>query len=298
MHHHHVNLHKLLNHHFKHHHTRAPHPINKASSSQNANRTINGVPSDSCHSDIDHGAKPMIPSQIEQKQQQQHSQQKEEDGKIGKDPLSYLLYPQTPNPEGLIMIRREMPADNSCLFHAIAYALENDKDKATYLRHVVAEYIFFNQDKYKPPLIEMPASQYSEWILKNTSWGGSIELEILSNHYAVQICVVDVGNLNMQIFGQDKDYAARIYLLFYGDHYDLLVRNITDEEELMKDSCIFHEKDRYAYEGAIWVATNLNSQNEFKDNGSPMDCKLCGKNLKGRQEVMEHVYQTGHRDIV
>lgn len=64
---------------------------------------------------------------------------------------------QVPNPEGLVMVRRVIPADNSCLFNSVAYALENkSKTKAKALRDVVAGYIMSDPERYSEVVLERP----------------------------------------------------------------------------------------------------------------------------------------------
>ena len=46
--------------------------------------------------------------------------------------------------------------------------------------------------------------------------------------------VIDVETLSFQIFGEHLSTKKRIYLLFSGIHYDLLVRNVSEKVEHME----------------------------------------------------------------
>lgn len=58
--------------------------------------------------------------------------------------------------------------------------------------------------------------------MKPESWGGAIEVSILSEFYGIEIAVVDTQNAIINRFGEDKKYGSRVFLLFDGIHYDPL----------------------------------------------------------------------------
>lgn len=71
-------------------------------------------------------------------------------------------------------------------------------------------------------MLGKPNEEYCEWILKPDSWGGAIELAVLSNYYGIEMAVVDTLNAIINRFGEDQRYAHRVFLLFDGIHYDPL----------------------------------------------------------------------------
>lgn len=58
--------------------------------------------------------------------------------------------------------------------------------------------------------------------MKSESWGGGIELSILSEFYEFEMAVVDIQSLHICKFGEDKNYSERLLLLYDGIHYDPL----------------------------------------------------------------------------
>lgn len=63
---------------------------------------------------------------------------------------------QTPDKNGLIMIRRIIPADNSCLFNSIIYALECQSDfksSPMELRNIVASYVLSDPTTYDETIL-------------------------------------------------------------------------------------------------------------------------------------------------
>lgn len=77
-------------------------------------------------------------------------------------------------------------------------------------------------------MLGRPNAEYCEWIRKSESWGGAIEVSILTNYYGIEIDVVDITNALINRFGEDKEYGMRVFLLFDGIHYDpLYLESIT-----------------------------------------------------------------------
>jgi len=203
---------------------------------------------------------------------------------------------QIPNPDGLIMVRRVIAADNSCLFNSIAYALENKaKNKAKDLRNVVAAHIMSDPMKYNEAVLERQNKDYVQWIQKDESWGGAIELEIFSKYYEVEIGAVDIENLIITVFGSGQGYKQRIYVLYDGIHYDILARNISEEMDDSMDITVFDPKDKYAYEGALIIAKELNAKKQFTNiNKFTIQCGVCYEKFQGEKEAVEHNQKTGH----
>jgi ubiquitin thioesterase OTU1 len=49
--------------------------------------------------------------------------------------------------------------------------------------------------------LERPNEDYAKWILLPKSWGGAIELAILSEHYSTEIAAFDVSTTRMDCYG-------------------------------------------------------------------------------------------------
>jgi ubiquitin thioesterase OTU1 len=57
--------------------------------------------------------------------------------------------------------------------------------------------------------------EYCAWIQKDQSWGGAIELGILSEHYGVEICAIDVTHVNVYRFGESCAAHGNLYVCMY-----------------------------------------------------------------------------------
>lgn len=85
-----------------------------------------------------------------------------------------------------------MPDDNSCMFTAFG-GVVGVADPAARIRREVAEHILSHPDKYTKVVLENTEPDvYAAKLRDPQRWGGSIELECLSEIYDIQICSIDV----------------------------------------------------------------------------------------------------------
>ena len=205
---------------------------------------------------------------------------------------------QTPNKDGMIMIRRVIDSDNSCLFNSIGLCMFGSKDEQKALRSVIKEEIQENKETYNEAILDKPVDEYINWILKSTSWGGGIELMILSNYFKIEICVIDVETLSHVVYGEGNDREKRIYLLYSGIHYDSITRNIFEEADESTDQRLFSPDDKYAYEGALFVASELRKKKQYTNlKEFDLICGVWYKGCKGQKDAIDHCKETGHANF-
>ncbi len=97
--------------------------------------------------------------------------------------------------------RRIIEANDSCLFNAIGYSLLNSLNEAPKLRKVVADRVLADKFLYDSAVLGKSPEDYAKWIQLPESWGGGIELAILSDYLKAEIVAVDIINLRYDIFG-------------------------------------------------------------------------------------------------
>jgi ubiquitin thioesterase OTU1 len=86
-----------------------------------------------------------------------------------------------------------MPDDNSCLFRAFGTAvLPGDDLSMLELRSLVASAIQADPDTYSKVVLEQSPDDYCRWIQTEDAWGGAIEMNILANHFDIEVCSIDV----------------------------------------------------------------------------------------------------------
>lgn len=90
-----------------------------------------------------------------------------------------------------------MPDDNSCLFTAVGGALRGLRSGADEyysvdsLRRIVVDHIQANPERYtKVVLDNKPPHVYCRNMLQPDTWGGAIELDIISEVFQIEISSV------------------------------------------------------------------------------------------------------------
>ena len=197
------------------------------------------------------------------------------------------------------MMRRRIAADNSCLFNAVAYCVQKDRDAADRLRQVISVEVMSKPGKYTAAILGRPPAEYCAWIQDSSKWGGEIEMLILSDHYTVEIAAIEIKSQTCYYYGQNKGYKERIYLLYDGIHYDAIV--FSDDPDGndttgVSDTSKFLATDTIKYNEAMEVAKEAFRNHQFTDqNNFSIKCLDCDKGFKGQNEAMEHMRQTNHQ---
>ncbi|CAI4038676.1 hypothetical protein SMKI_06G0210 [Saccharomyces mikatae IFO 1815] len=185
-----------------------------------------------------------------------------------------------------------VPDDNSCLFHAIAYGIFK-QDNVRALREMVSKEILDNPVKFSDAILDKPNQEYARWILKMESWGGAIEIGIISDALAVAIYVVDIDAVKIEKFNEDK-FDNYILILFNGIHYDSLAMN---ELKTVFDKKNQPESDD-VLTAALQLASNLKQTGySFNTHKAQIKCNTCQMAFVGEREVARHAESTGHVDF-
>jgi len=214
------------------------------------------------------------------------------------DNLNSLWNSQLDRMEG-ILIRKVVPANNSCLFTSINCCMNDgrlDTESAPLMRDIIVGAVSQQPAIYNDVFLGKPNAEYCQWILKGESWGGAIEVSILSQYYAVEIDVVDTQSGRIDRFGEDVNYPRRIFLLYDGIHYDPLVMEPLDGTSTCKT--IFPTADDAVTIQALEIAAECKNSRQFTDTANfDLRCLTCNKPLKGQREAQDHATKTGHTNF-
>lgn len=195
-----------------------------------------------------------------------------------------------------ISVLRVMPDDNSCMFRALGAAvLPGDDQSVIELRSLVASSIQADPTTFTKVILEQNPDDYCRWIQTPDAWGGAIELMILSKHFDVEVCSIDVQSLRIDRFNPGR--PNRCILLYSGIHYDTIVesRNPEDPEQ---DQRIWPKWDEGVLEHAGTLAGRLRDEHYYTDTaGMSIKCGDCGELMKGQNEASEHAQRLGHWDM-
>ncbi|KAK3931134.1 Ubiquitin thioesterase OTU1 [Frankliniella fusca] len=197
-----------------------------------------------------------------------------------------------------ILLRKVVPSDNSCLFTSVGYVLSGKVDPTCgqHMRKIIAEAVRSDPETYSEAILGKPNKDYCSWIQKPDSWGGAIELSILSNFYGIEMAVVDTINAIVNRFGEDKSFAHRIFLIFDGIHYDpLFLEPLTPDGTIQT---MFPVEDESMLEKARQLALEAQSSRQFTDvDKFTLKCLICQSFLKGQNEAQVHAKETGHMNF-
>lgn len=206
--------------------------------------------------------------------------------------------PEIPVPTyGATMVLRVMPDDNSCLFRAFSSAtLGAELDSMHELRSIVAQAIQADPETYNEAILDKKPDEYCRWIQTPDAWGGGIEMSILSSHFDVEICSIDVQSLRVDKFGEGK--AKRVVLVYSGIHYDVVALTPFANAPPEFDTKQFEAEDEVIMDAAGALCKVLQGQNYYTDTAKfSIKCNICGGKFVGEQGATEHASQTGHYDF-
>jgi len=190
--------------------------------------------------------------------------------------------------------------DNSCLFHAVNKLVEGSSSAAlvNQLRQTIAAIILSDTEgKYDEATLGSNKKKYAESIMKENTWGGGIELAILSDCLNVEIAAIDVETCSMFVFGQSdepsKQRDRRIYVIYSGVHYDALLD--TDTQPPRR---IFSSSDSIAAQRAILAAKELQQAGAYTNvNKFNLRCSTCREGFVGAMDAQAHAKKTGHQSF-
>lgn len=156
-------------------------------------------------------------------------------------------------------VRKEMPRDNSCLFHAVGYVAAKQSTGAAAahrMRELAANLVAADPATYSTTFLGSPNALYQDHILNPNTWGGAIELALFARQFQTEILAFDLANLREDRFGDGEGYSKRVFLLYTGDHYDALVfANGQGSEQV-----VFSSKDEHAWVRARDAVMSMHSE--------------------------------------
>ncbi|XP_061689385.1 ubiquitin thioesterase OTU1 isoform X2 [Syngnathoides biaculeatus] len=200
------------------------------------------------------------------------------------------------------LARRTVPADNSCLFTSVNYVVEGgvyDPACAPELRGLIAQIVSSDPAAYSEAVLGKSNEDYCAWIRRDDTWGGAIEVSILSKFYQCEICVVDTQTVRVDRFGEDAGYRKRVLLIYDGIHYDPLQREAPGSGGAPPPpQTVFSTGDDVILAQALELADEARRKRQFTDvDRFALRCMVCQTGLVGQKEAREHARETGHANF-
>ncbi len=250
-----------------------------------------------------------------------------------------MSLPKYVNP-GVVIIKAPdverfcIPSDNSCLFSAILHNVRTfyrnagasqgsvdsvetvrallDSLTPMALRQVVAREVerLRNdpENTYEYIILaeaEKTIDEYLAWIQKPDSWGGMLELQVLSHYFGVQIVAADISNEDQtrsqtKFPDDDKLYDKRMFVFYDGIHYDACQSKSGPGAPITlfptNDSISFPNMlpDRVQHEVKL-VSMELHKAKKFTNvRKMGIQCQHCFQVFTGQEEAAKHGEETGH----
>ena len=201
------------------------------------------------------------------------------------------------DPAGFV-VRRVVEADNSCLFHSISRAFHQPPSMSPTLRTAVAQAVLADPDTYSDAFLGRPTSEYAAWIQESTSWGGQIELSILSQLLQTEIVALDIIRNQHDVYGTDQNYKRRIYVIYDGIHYDAVAYCIDPQLPPDMDVKQFSPNDLIVLELAKDLCTQEHKRKAYTDTSNfTLRCLGCQQGFRGQADAAQHAQQTGHANF-
>lgn len=208
--------------------------------------------------------------------------------------------------DGTVAVRKVIDADNSCLFNAIGYVFFRSLAKAKELRKVVHDAVLSDPDTFSEAALGKPPKEYAEWVLQPNSWGGQVELFVLSTHLRKQIAAYDVQTGRVDVYGEDRfPRSERGHLIYDGLHYDALVfaypglEDVSDTHVTVVDCSLEPNSKINGFDQkARALAKKDQERRLFTDVANfSLRCLVCQTGLVGENEAREHAKNTGHANF-
>ena len=198
--------------------------------------------------------------------------------------------------------RRFVDADNACLFSSIGYLIDpknfNETTKHEY-RMMIVNYL--RQGNVDDNILDLPRDEYIKEIEKPSKWGGAIELKIFSDMFQIQIASIDIKTNRADIYGEDKDYSQRIFVIYNGIHYDPLVLSSpeVEEDEEIEDVTKFGTNDDsilIEFKEYCKIYQNANEYVDVNDM-TKFECDTCQTIFDSQKEAFDHANEFQHFNL-
>jgi len=196
------------------------------------------------------------------------------------------------------LIRKVVPADNSCLFASLSYVLCcGEVSLANEMRQCAANEIARDTNKYNDAVLGTTNQEYCKWLLNPEHWGGAIELDVLSKFYQVEINVADIMTGRMDRYGEVENYMNRVFLLYDGIHYDPMGYEDSSNPGVALQTAFPVTDDGVVLE-ALAIAEDAKKKRQYTDlAGFSLRCLICSTPLTGQTEAQKHAKMSGHMNF-
>ena len=166
------------------------------------------------------------------------------------------------------------------------------EDNGSELRKVVADFILAHPDRFGHGVLDngRNVQQYATWIKKPESWGGAIEIQILSEIHGVCIRVMNIKEASFMPLGNEH-HKECIYLRFDGVHYDAFFAQKSDGGK----QTLFKTDDNAVVQAVREYGRLEKGKSNYVDTSDmKFQCLTCSAYCKDQSSMNAHTTKTGH----
>jgi len=192
-----------------------------------------------------------------------------------------------------IPIKREVDADNSCLFSSIAYLLDKDnfdENSSFKFRQIIINHLY--SSNFDLSLLDKSKDEYIHFIDNPNNWGGALEIKMFSDIFKIQINCFDIRNNKFYFYGENQNFNQMIFLLYNGFHYDPIVLNFNLESDPITDITIFNTIDNNIFNIMKSFYYNYKEENSFELFS--LQCLICLDKFNNENQAYEHSINFNH----
>lgn len=161
------------------------------------------------------------------------------------------------------------------------------------LRALIATTIQDKPEVYSDAVLGMRRDLYCSKMNRADTWGGEIELTILSEHFKVAIKNIDCQTGHIYNYGEEYDDA--IYIVYSGIHYDAIAMSPAEDAPPDWDQTQFSSTDTVVQKAAQDLVAVLRKRSYFTDTSNfALRCHDCGIGLRGEKDAQAHAVKTKH----
>ena len=112
----------------------------------------------------------------------------------------------------------------------------------------------------------------------------------------IEIAIVDVQTNRIDLFGQDKNFSNRIFILYNGVHYDPLVINFDESADPDSDLTVFKTNENYIFDLFKSYVKKFTEKGDFVDIGKmfSLECADCHDKFLNEENATAHAKLSDH----
>ncbi|KAG7284176.1 hypothetical protein NEMBOFW57_010538 [Staphylotrichum longicolle] len=203
------------------------------------------------------------------------------------EPTPKPFTPKGIEPDGTSL---EWPERGGYIVTAFGGAIGLENPSRT-LRNQVADYILNHPNEYSKAILGDEPQRYTTRMRQMDTWGGAIELSILSDIYNLEISSID--SLRVDRFGEGK--SNRVIILYSGIHYDRIAFCMDLSYPVEVDVTRWATDDNEVLDKARQLAKRLQSLHYYTDTTDfVIKCEVCNWIGQGTRGAAKHERETGH----